>query len=120
MAVAAFVGTPQMNLMAGSWANDAVTVDGHVLQVAQTTPVARDVMLGVRPSDLRIGPAGLPAHIERIEDMGDTAIISLTAGGRSLKVKGDLQNARKGGDHVFLSFAPHAAHLFDPNDGSRL
>jgi ABC-type sugar transport system ATPase subunit len=36
MAVAAFVGTPQMNLIPGTWANGAVTADGHVLQVAQT------------------------------------------------------------------------------------
>jgi multiple sugar transport system ATP-binding protein len=119
MAVAAFVGTPQMNLIPGTWVNDAVTVDGHVLQIAQTTPTAREVML-VRPSDMRIGPAGLPAHIERIEDLGDSAIVSLAAGGRSLKVKGDLHNAGKGSDHVFLSFAPQAAHLFDPNDGVRL
>jgi len=120
MAVAAFVGTPQMNLIPGTWANDAVTADGHVLQVAQTTPAPRDVMLGVRPSDMRIAATGLPARIERVEDLGDSAIVSLTAGGRPLKVKGDLQNGGKRGDRVFLSFTPQAAHLFDPNDGARL
>ena len=120
MAVAGFVGTPQMNLLPGTWANDTVTVDGHKLQVAQTAPAPRKVMLGVRPSDLCVGPAGLPAHIERIEDLGDSAIVSLTADGRQLKVKGDLQHAGKSGDDVFVSFAPHAAHLFDANDGRRL
>jgi ABC-type sugar transport system ATPase subunit len=121
MAVAAFVGTPQMNLMPGTWAKDVVTVDGHALQVAQITPATRDVMLGVRPNDMRIGLAGLPARIERVEDLGDSAIVSLTAGDRPLKVKGDLQNAAgKSGDRVFLSFVPQAAHLFDPNDGVRL
>jgi ABC-type sugar transport system ATPase subunit len=120
MAVAAFVGTPQMNLLPGTWANNAVTIDGHKLQVAQTTPAPREVMLGVRPSDLCVGPAGLPAHIERIEDLGDSAIVSLTAKGRQLKVKGNLQHAGKSGDDVFVSFAPQAAHLFEPNDGRRL
>jgi multiple sugar transport system ATP-binding protein len=120
LAVAEFVGTPRMNLLPGIWANDAVTVDGHALPVAQTTPATRDVLLGVRPSDMRIGSAGLPAHIERVEDMGDSAIVSLTAGDQSLKVKGELQNAGKTGERVFLSFAPQAAHLFDPNDGVRL
>jgi hypothetical protein len=37
-----------------------------------------------------------------------------------MKVKCDLQNAGRNGDRVFLSFAPQAAHLFDPNDGVRL
>ena len=120
MAVAAFVGTPQMNLLPGTWANDTVTVDGHALRVAQTTPAPKEVMLGVRPSDLCIGPAGLPARIERIEDLGDSAIVSLSTEARQLKVKGDLQRAGKCGDDVFVSFAPDAAHLFDPNDGRRL
>jgi ABC-type sugar transport system ATPase subunit len=78
------------------------------------------VRLGVRPSDMRIAATGLPARIERVEDLGDSAIVSLTAGGRPLKVKGDLQNGGKRGDRVFLSFTPQAAHLFDPNDGARL
>jgi ABC-type sugar transport system ATPase subunit len=120
MAVAAFVGTPQMNLLPGTWAKDAVSVDGHKLQVARTSPAPREVMLGVRPSDLCVAPTGLPAHIERIEDLGDSAIVSLTSDGRPLKIKGNLQHAGKSGEEVFVSFAPHAAHLFDPNDGRRL
>jgi multiple sugar transport system ATP-binding protein len=67
-----------------------------------------------------MGSAGLPARIERVEDLGDSAIVSCTAGGRPLKVKGDFQNAGKSGDRIFLNFAPQAAHLFDPNDGARL
>src|SRR5262245_43476949 len=120
MAVAAFVGTPQMNLLPGTWADNTVTVDGHTLQVARSAPAPTDVMLGVRPSDLCFEPAGLPAHIERIEDLGDSAIVSLTAVGQQLKVKGDLQQVGKSGDDVFVSFPPHAAHLFDPKDGHRL
>jgi multiple sugar transport system ATP-binding protein len=120
IAVAAFVGTPQMNLIPGTWANDTVTVDGHDLPVTQTTLAPRNVMLGVRPSDMRISSTGLPAQVERIEDLGDSAIATLTSGGRSLKVKGDLQNVAKGDKQVFLSFAPQAAHLFDPSTGVRL
>ena len=77
-------------------------------------------MLGVRPSDLRIGSSGLSARIERVEDLGDSAIVSLTAYGRSLKIKGDLQHIGKSGDEVIVSFAPASAHLFDPADGARL
>ena len=120
MAVAAFVGTPQMNLLPGRWQDNAVTVDGHALQVAEAAPAPMEVMLGVRPSDLRIGPNGLPARIERIEDLGDSAIMSLTSNGRPLKIKGDLQHAGTSGDSVFVNFAPASAHLFDPADGVRL
>jgi ABC-type sugar transport system ATPase subunit len=120
IAVAGFVGTPQMNLIAGTWSGNAVTIDGHALEVGQTAPAPRDVVLGVRPGDIRIGSAGLPGDIERIEDLGDSAIVNLSAGGKPLKAKGDLQHAGRAGDRVFLTFAPQAAHLFDPNSGARL
>ena len=61
MAVAGFVGTPQMNLLPGTWQANAVTVAGHPLPVAQVAADRRDIVLGVRPSDLRarlFRPAG--------------------------------------------------------------
>ena len=120
MDVAGFVGTPQMNLLPGTWAGGSVTIAGHVLPVAKVSPASRDVMLGVRPNDLRIAANGLPAHIERVEDLGDSAIVSLTADGRQLKLKCDPHQTGQRGDSVFLSFAPEAAHLFDPHSGARL
>ena len=120
MDVAGFVGTPQMNLLPGTWSGGSVTIAGNALPVAKVAPASRDVMLGVRPNDLRIAASGLPAHIERVEDLGDSAIVSLTADGRLLKLKGDPQQIGQRGDRVFLSFAPEAAHLFDPHSGARL
>jgi multiple sugar transport system ATP-binding protein len=125
MAVAGFVGTPQMNLLPGTWQAGAVTVAGHALPVAQIAAERRDVVLGVRPSDLRLASSGLPAHIERIEDLGDSAIVSLSIvslsmTGQMLKLKTDRLPAAADGDNVFVGFAPEAAHLFDPKDGQRL
>jgi ABC-type sugar transport system ATPase subunit len=77
-------------------------------------------MLGVRPNDLMLAPSGLPARIERVEDLGDSAIVSVTSGGKRFKLKGPVQPDAKSGDDVFLTFAPQAAHLFDPQSGERL
>jgi multiple sugar transport system ATP-binding protein len=120
MAVAGFVGTPQMNFMPGTWEGSHVTVDGHVLPVARPALVSRSVMLGVRPNDLMLAPSGLPARIERVEDLGDSAIVSVTSGCKRFKLKGPVQPDAKSGDDVFLTFAPQAAHLFDPQSGERL
>jgi ABC-type sugar transport system ATPase subunit len=121
MAVAGFVGTPQMNLLPGNWQGGAVTIAGRVLPVVQVSPQLRPVMLGVRPSDLRfVTSGGLPARIERIEDLGDSAIVSLSAAGRALKLKTDRPPASGAGSDVFIGFAPEAAHLFDPDQGHRL
>jgi len=120
IAVAGFIGTPPMNLMPGTWHGDAVTIAGHRLPLIRVTSIPREVMLGVRPGDLRIAPSGLKARVERVEDLGDSSIVTLMTGDRPLKLKGDrLQPVREGED-VFLGFAPEAAHLFDANSGARL
>ena len=82
---------------------------------------AREVTLGVRPGDLRIAPIGLPAQVERVEDLGDSSIVSFVAAGdRLLKAKSDRMPTVKEGEHVYLAFDPHAAHLFDAQSGARL
>lgn len=119
IAVAGFVGTPQMNLLPAIWDGAAVTVGDQVLPVARTAPGRRDVILGVRPGDLRLAAAGIPARIERIEDLGDSAIVTLESGGRYLKLK--CERPPDGGtDRVHLGFAPQSVHIFDPQDGHRL
>jgi multiple sugar transport system ATP-binding protein len=118
--VAGFIGTPPMNTLRGRWSDRAVSVEGEVLDVAAATATPRDVVLGVRPNDLRIAPAGLAAKVERIEDLGDSAIVSFVAAGKLLKMKADRLPAVAEGDDVRLAFAPEAAHLFDAQTGARL
>ena len=118
--VAGFIGTPPMNLLRGSWSDRSVLAEGTMLPVDKATPTPREVMLGVRPNDLRLASSGLPARVERVEDLGDSCIVSFHCGERLLKLKSDrLQSVREGED-VFLGFAPDAAHLFDPVTGARL
>jgi multiple sugar transport system ATP-binding protein len=120
IAVAGFIGTPPMNVLAGTWQGNVVTVDGEALPVAAATTGAREVMLGVRPNDLRIAAAGIAAKVERIEDLGDSSIVSFVAAGKLLKMKSDRLPAVSEGDAVRVGFAPDAAHLFDAASGARL
>ena len=118
--VAGFIGTPPMNLMPARWENDALVIDGARLPAPASASQPRDVTVGVRPGDIRIAVAGLPARIERIEDLGDSAITSFTCGDRLVKQKSDrLPDAREG-DAVHLAFAPQSAHVFDRATGARL
>jgi ABC-type sugar transport system ATPase subunit len=119
-AVAGFIGTPPMNLLDGVWQEQAVTVLGYALPVAAASAAPRDVTLGVRPGDLRVAERGLPAHVERIEDLGDSSIVSFVAAGKLVKLKSDRPPELREGDDVALGFAPDAAHLFDRTTGARL
>ncbi|HEX4886360.1 MAG TPA: ABC transporter ATP-binding protein [Casimicrobiaceae bacterium] len=117
--VAAFIGTPPMNLVPARWEGDAVVVGDERLPVARAGG-SGDVTLGVRPADLRITERGIPAVVERIEDLGDSAIVSFAAADRLMKQKSDRLPAVREGDSVRLAFAPDAAQLFDRASGARL
>jgi ABC-type sugar transport system ATPase subunit len=119
-AVAAFVGTPQMNLVPAVWSQSAVSVFGAIFPVGASAPASRDITLGVRPGDLQIAATGLAARIERIEDLGDSAIVSLRAHDHSLKIKTATPPAAGEGSDVHVAFLPQAAHLFDAQSGIRL
>jgi multiple sugar transport system ATP-binding protein len=120
VAVAGFIGTPPMNLMPATWEGDGVLVENVRMPVARHAAAARKVTLGVRPGELRLANDGLPARVERVEDLGDAHILSLVAGSLALKMKGDGPPSVREDEAVRLTFAPTAAHLFDPLDGARL
>jgi ABC-type sugar transport system ATPase subunit len=120
VAVAAFIGTPPMNLLPAELANGSVGVAGTYLPVDAPPSQRGCVVLGVRPGDLRIAADGMPAQIEFIEDLGDSAIILLRLDGQQIKMKTDQAQSLQEGQQVFLRFDPAAAHLFDHDSGLRL
>ena len=118
--VAGFIGTPPMNLLAGEWEGHAVSVAGSTLPVAFDSATARNVVVGIRPGDLRFADGGLAVRVERVEDLGDSAIVNLRAGAQPLKLKTDRLPDVREGDHAFVDFAPGRAHLFDAAGGARI
>ncbi len=119
--VAAFIGTPPMNLLPAVIESGQVRVGDTSLQVATSADRgSAEVTLGVRPGDLRLADSGIPARVEFVEDFGDSSIVNLEAAGQRVKLRaGELPSVREG-DCVHLTFEPHAAHLFDRATGQRI
>jgi ABC-type sugar transport system ATPase subunit len=120
VAVASFIGTPPMNLLPAEMADGSVELAGARLPVEGATGTRGKVMLGVRPNDLRIAADGMPATVEFIEDLGDSAIILMRLAGQQVKMKTDQAQSLQEGQQVFLRFDAAAAHLFDHDSGLRL
>jgi ABC-type sugar transport system ATPase subunit len=78
-----------------------------------------DVVIGVRPSAVRLAPQGLPARIELLEDLGDTTIVDLASGDAMVKMRTDRRPAAREGDAVHLAFDAAAVHVFDAASGLR-
>jgi multiple sugar transport system ATP-binding protein len=118
MAVAAFIGSPPMNLLPARIDHGRVQVAGVTL-AAPTSALSGDIVLGVRPSALKIAPDGIAAHVELVENMGDTAIVDCTVGNMPFKWRIDGTAAVREGDVVHLTAAPDAWHMFDAATGQR-
>ncbi|WP_243042047.1 ABC transporter ATP-binding protein [Dyella sedimenti] len=132
--VAGFLGSPAMNLLRGTLRH----ADGWRLQTAsQALPLGplgakdaalrpwtdREVVLGVRPEDLRpcaAADAALDALLEVIEPIGNEVFLNLRHGDAPLVSRvapGDLPEA---GAPMHFTLVPERLHVFDPAGGARI
>ena len=79
--VAAFIGSPPMNLITTRTTAGGVLIGGRHVPVAASLEAGRAVVVGVRPSAVRFDPAGIPVTVEVVENLGDAAILDLTLDG---------------------------------------
>src|SRR3954462_1207095 len=79
--VAAFFLTPPMNLIPARYRDGSVRIAVHSLATDLKEGAERDVVVGIRPGAVRIAAGGIPAVVELIEDLGDTAILDLDCSG---------------------------------------
>jgi ABC-type sugar transport system ATPase subunit len=104
--VARFIGAPPMNLVPAS----AFGIDAQA-----------NVLIGIRPHDLRIDESGVPAMVELVEPRGHDTVVhlrldSFDASTVLAVVEGDPPVA---GSRVTVAPVPGSLHLFDQGSGKR-
>jgi ABC-type sugar transport system ATPase subunit len=121
VAVASFLGSPPMNLIEGALEGRRLTVEGHLLELPVADgAVRREVVVGVRPGELRIGGEGLPATVEMTEMLGESVIVDLRFGATPLKARLTEKRRLAEGEPVRVAFDPARLLLFDRTSGERL
>jgi ABC-type sugar transport system ATPase subunit len=93
---------------------------GHRLRTTLQEGGSRDVTVGIRPGAMRIGSAGMPAKVELVEDLGDTAILDLDLGGTPIRARVTSGAVPREGDTIQLTARPEDIHVFDAGSGARL
>jgi multiple sugar transport system ATP-binding protein len=119
--VAAFIGSPAMNLIEGVAGDRGVEALGSVLPLAGAAPPpGRPVIYGIRPEHLELAPDGLPARVAVVEPTGAETLAYLHCGGRPVVAVFRDRHALVPGQDVHLRPQADKAHLFDPDSGRRL
>ena len=132
--VAGFIGSPPMNLVAGTMASEGAMIGSTVVRLPrdlqQAAPTGR-VTVGLRPETLHLTGAGpgIPAIVILIEELGAEALVycqladntedALTAT-PDIIVRIDSGSAPRTGETVALHAKEGSALLFDFDSGARI
>jgi multiple sugar transport system ATP-binding protein len=132
--VAGFIGSPQMNFLAGRVAAIDAAGVRIALEAGDTGTVAplamrsadgaagREVTLGIRPEHVALEPGPgaaieVPATIERLEQLGAASFLYCRLrNGETLTVHAPGQVAHRSGDALAVRIPIDAAHLFDADE----
>jgi len=125
--VAAFIGSPSMNLLAGTVTSGTIAFDeGSRLALGgqQHAQEGDKVTIGVRPEDFRVVQAGAPgslaAEVKVTEFTGADTQLVCTANGQEVIVVLHQRVSAQVGDKLGLIVDGESMHLFDTASGKRL
>ena len=118
--VAAFIGSPPMNLIPTRYRDGGVEIAGHRLETSFKESGERDVVVGIRPGAVRIAAGGIPAVVELVEDLGDTAILDLDCSDISIRARVSDGDVPREGAALSITARASDIHLFDATTRRRL
>ncbi|MFT7519517.1 MAG: multiple sugar transport system ATP-binding protein [Kiritimatiellia bacterium] len=115
--VASFIGSPSMALLPSTGHGDYSVIDGIDGDVA--VAASGGFILGVRPTDVRLGEGPLQGRVDVVESLGAEALVHLVLSDEvGLVAQVPEPCDLRGGDIVRLSF--DVVHRFDLSTGVRL
>ena len=118
--VAGFIGSPAMNLVAGSLNNG--NFESENLRVEELDGPEGQVILGFRAEDasIAIDAGQITAPAFTMELLGDTTMITVREGDAFISVKAHKEYRAEIGEEVSISVPNGICHLFDYQTGLRM
>lgn len=120
--VSTLVGSPQINLLAAARSNGAIHVRDTQIQVdiPATHSVPDEIVLGIRPEDIRLNPQGAFAgEVALLEPLGVETIIHIRVEQQTLLSVVPGVAGYRIGDSVHFDVVRDRLHLFN-TDGQRI
>ena len=70
------------------------------------------MVVGIRPSSIRLGTSGIPARVDLIENLGDALLVDLRLDDNIIRARVGTDMPCREGDTAFFSADPSHLHLF--------
>jgi multiple sugar transport system ATP-binding protein len=124
--VAGFIGSPSMNFVSGEIVDGArfrarggtFTLPLEGLRDRAEGSGMREVILGIRPEDVRVAQGGDAAYarlrLDLVEPMGNEIFLHASAGEHELTARVPPQPLPEPGAEIALAFDDRRLHFFDP------
>ena len=119
--VAAFIGSPPMNLLNARNDNRKLSIAGRSLDLDAPQGYSGDeVVIGIRPSHVRPAEDGIPSRLLLSENLGENMLLNVDLDGQIVKLR--IPDIRRFSENetIPLSFDPGSVHFFDPKSRKRL
>ncbi|HYR58828.1 MAG TPA: ABC transporter ATP-binding protein, partial [Chthoniobacteraceae bacterium] len=117
--VATFVGSPRINLLRARVAEDGVVFGRQKLRAPRSAlNGCGEVLLGVRPEDIRVGSGDLEARVRSVEPLGANTALELDCDGQTVRALVGSRTQFDGA--VKIGFDEERLHFFDPQTERRL
>lgn len=126
--VAAFIGSPAMNILPTTvggdgviWGNTSVKISGQKIEAAH----GHGVSIGIRPEDFEITPnTGVEVLVDLVEELGADGYLygqaQIEGAEYTISVRVDGRKHPLRGDKVFIKPRAEHVHVFDAETGVRL
>ncbi|MEQ8598686.1 MAG: sn-glycerol-3-phosphate ABC transporter ATP-binding protein UgpC [Devosia sp.] len=111
--VATFIGSPEMNILAGTITPDGFVADGVTLPLPQGITASGKASYGIRPEHLVLAEDGLPAQVVLVEPMGSETQVTLTLGQHSITAVFRERLTAAPGETIHVRPDLAKVHLFD-------
>ena len=124
--VAAFIGSPPMNMLAGEVRGGQVVVGELKMAAPGLQGGLADghkVILGLRPEDVTVADArdrSLTMDVDFTEELGATRLLHGMFAGQPMILQVAASHATTGQGRIGFSAQPEAIHVFDAETGNRL
>jgi ABC-type sugar transport system ATPase subunit len=128
--VAGKIGSPHMNMIQGRLGRDGAAFESAI----GALPLARKpsggeageaAVIGIRPNDIRFasgGEAGVAANVAMLEPLGDVTVVSVEAGGETLRMvlPESAATGLQPGQPASVVLDPRKFHVFRASSGQAI